>query len=41
VVLVVRKKADDVLVVDGFLAVREFGEAVVDLIELFAREAVA
>ncbi len=28
------QKAEQVLVVDGFLAVGEFGEAVVDLVEL-------
>ena len=35
------QQAEQVLVVDGFLAVGEFGEAVVDLVELRAGERVA
>src|SRR6266851_10006426 len=39
--LVGLKKAEEVLVVDGFLAVGEFGEAVVDVVEPLASEGVA
>ncbi len=39
--MLIAQQAEKVLVVDGFLAVGEFGEAVVDLVELFAGECVA
>jgi hypothetical protein len=39
--LVRLKEAEDVLVVDGFLAIGELSEAVVDLVELFASKGVA
>ena len=39
--LVAVQQAEQVLVVDGFFTIREFGEAVVNIVELGAREGVA